>query len=123
MTTPPPMPPQDVLLPCPFCGGAGHLQSVDDSHWVECASDNCRVEQFKLRDIPSEAIAAWNTRAARPTADDATVERVARGIHAHHCELAGLTADEADARWRGQSLAERAEYVGEARAALRATRG
>lgn len=67
----------ETMLPCPFCGGIGHIQTYDGSSWMvwhECDIDR---EPGNLRKVPSTsietarfktregAIAAWNRR---PTA-------------------------------------------------------
>lgn len=77
-----------VLLPCPFCGGAGKLRRTSNGYrtnpvaildeWtVECPSGCCEVKTFESeiyqdsngmvvikRNGANEALLAWNTRAS-----------------------------------------------------------
>jgi Lar family restriction alleviation protein len=57
------------LLPCPFCGGGGHVlhRDLDDESMVSGfhlgLCDNCET-QGPPKATHTEAIAAWNRRAA-----------------------------------------------------------
>lgn len=58
------------MLPCPFCGGPGNLDSwiFDKSEWMPyCASKgDCLGTHINgLFPSPKEAIDAWNTRKGR----------------------------------------------------------
>ena len=48
---------------CPFCREEQHLKITKgaDSYWVEC--DSCGADG-PMRDLPNEAIEAWNKRSA-----------------------------------------------------------
>ena len=72
------------LLPCPFCGGPDtrHFNNPDEfgrpSHGIQCANGECWVCGPEC-ETPSEAIAAWNRRAALPPAPDAVGALVKAG--------------------------------------------
>jgi len=54
-----------ALKPCPFCGGHAELRKWDwpyERHQVRCSV--CKAEGAPRKAIYSEAITAWNTRAA-----------------------------------------------------------
>lgn len=57
------------LLPCPFCGARGDLDSTEQRdgqrtlHWVECRGDECGISG-RIYDNPEDAAAFWNRRAA-----------------------------------------------------------
>ncbi|TKD50182.1 Lar family restriction alleviation protein [Sphingomonas baiyangensis] len=58
----------DDLLPCPFCGGEAKLVSGTSS-MVQCLNDQCIIgDPAPFNDFThrSDAITAWNTRAAPP---------------------------------------------------------
>lgn len=83
-----------VLLPCPFCGGAGELRRTSNGYrtnpvaildkWtVECPSGCCEVKTFESEiyqdsngmvvikhNGANEALLAWNTRAPILSAEE-----------------------------------------------------
>ena len=54
--------PTSILLPCPFCAGAGENWH-DTVWWVSCSS--CSADG-PVSDTEAAAAAAWNTRALTP---------------------------------------------------------
>jgi hypothetical protein len=68
----------DSLLPCPFCGSVPNIvswkEAIDQSDSaptaIECSSDlhDCPLSPGVALWTREEAIAAWNTRAALPSA-------------------------------------------------------
>lgn len=56
------------LLPCPFCGARGDLDSTEPRdgrrtlHWVECRGDECGISG-RICDTPEAAATFWNRRA------------------------------------------------------------
>jgi hypothetical protein len=80
---------EDVLAPCPFCGGSAEARSLggDQQNWAcGCWSETCGVSPIAELDYADadgpasyrsrdEAIAAWNTRAPFPASPGVEVER------------------------------------------------
>lgn len=74
------------LLPCPFCGGPGHLQfsafDIDEGWHVVChGKKECPLycsEPYRAFDTENQAIAAWNARTPAQGLDAATIERCAQ---------------------------------------------
>ena len=93
-------------VPCPFCGGpdSRHLNNPDEfgrpSHGIQCANGECWVCGPEC-ETPSEAIAAWNRRAALPPAPDAEADKLRRTIAARDRRIERLVAALDDARAKG----------------------
>ena len=57
------------LLPCPFCGGEGHVSEVDLNYCrvikyeyvPQCCNDDCCAELIGY-DTEAEAVEVWNGR-------------------------------------------------------------
>lgn len=60
-------PADQVLLPCPFCGGPAEIwnahQNPKRTAWIACMG-RCCVLVSKEHETTEEAIQAWNTRAS-----------------------------------------------------------
>lgn len=83
MTTPTPQPPEQELLPCPFCGGDAALLHTTGHEWfVRCSNHEC-LSQTELFDEFS-AIKRWNTRTplavdGNPIARNSSVNNILDG--------------------------------------------
>jgi Lar family restriction alleviation protein len=96
------------VLPCPFCGSSGLLETCPaestqrELFWVECEGDNCGISG-RIRYTANDAINAWNRRpapaaAVRMLTDDEigycecnTLEATAREVQREFCKVNGLT--------------------------------
>lgn len=118
--------PAGELLPCPFCGGVGDIESQPSYCQAANTYDRyrgwCDQCGFGLdwHGHETDAITAWNTRAT-PTPPiegrDADVERVARAICLESISYRGI----AELRYADQIVDDEWEdYVPQARAALQA---
>lgn len=84
------------LLPCPFCGGPGHLQhstfEIDSGWHVVChGQKDCPLycsEPYQVHGDEADAATRWNTRAAPPAMD----RKAAREVLAQAAERAGCVA-------------------------------
>lgn len=82
------------LLPCPFCGGEAEINQIGNDHTpkrgfeVKCAAWGCATKKRamvirqpveKAREF---AVAAWNHRAAPPTAAAPTIAQINAALDA-----------------------------------------
>lgn len=68
------------LLPCPFCGGAPTVRSVDDGDiwWrIECSVCECRTE---FQRSPHDAREVWNRRTGGAGVGEASLETLERQV-------------------------------------------
>lgn len=55
------------VKPCPFCGGEAERVTIQNRAGVRCADAMC-AGSHRLPNEGEDAVAAWNTRAAQPSA-------------------------------------------------------
>lgn len=61
--------PADLLLPCPFCGGAAEYIDTDWAHHIHCTNDACMAFIGISGRTKEQLFAAWNRRPAQPEGD------------------------------------------------------
>ncbi len=98
------------LLPCPFCGNDAELAVDHDNSWIR--HNGCQADLGSFENV-SDAVAAWNRRAAEAASADvvsrAEVLRVIRRLGDQDADLALYGAeDNARAREYGDAAATRA---------------
>ena len=104
-----------ALLPCPFCGGEGENLSIGytGTCWVRCCVADCGCEGL-VCDGESDAINAWNTRAApasEPVAWEELVEDCAKIAEGHVGMYAGTDASEDTVKAYDEACRDVAEAI------------
>ena len=56
---------EDILKPCPFCGGQAMVR-IDSMYiyYIECTTLSCTARDTRWFKSYDEAVEAWNTRSA-----------------------------------------------------------